>query len=249
MIASALSWVAPIVVAPFIGSFLGVLAVRLPIGKPIIWDRSVCDQCRRVLTITELVPIASWLLSRGRCRHCGEKITPLYTGIELGAAAIAVWAATVTKGWLLWASCGLGWSLFVLAVIDARDGILPDLLTLPTLLAGLGIADAIDPSKLPSHIYGATAGFVSFAAIRWLYQHLRGREGLGFGDVKLLAAAGAWIAWQGLPSVVLIAAVTSLGGALLARTTSQPVSLQQRLAFGPGLCLGIWLVWLYGPLA
>lgn len=248
MITSAPSWLAPIVVAPFIGSFLGVLAMRVPAGRPVFWARSACDRCGRALSFFDLVPVASWLFSRGRCRHCGGGVTSLYTLIELGAAAVAIWAATAVSGWILWASCVLGWGLVALAVIDVRDGILPDLLTLPMLLAGLGVAYAADAPSLPAHIYGVVAGFAGFGAIRWLYRYLRGREGLGLGDVKLLAAAGAWVAWQGLPSVVLIAAIIGLGSVLLGRSPSRPISLQQRLAFGPGLCLGIWLVWLYGPL-
>jgi leader peptidase (prepilin peptidase)/N-methyltransferase len=96
---------------------------------------------------------------------------------------------------------------------------------------------------------GAGAGFAIFALVRWLYRRLRGREGLGLGDAKLLAAAGAWVTWNGLPSVVLIAAVFGLVSALVMAQRGEQLSLNQRLAFGPALCLGTWLVWLYGPIA
>jgi len=242
------SWLWPVLAAPFIGSFLGVLVARLPHGKAVVWDRSRCDDCGHPLGIADLVPLTSWVTSRRHCRYCGAKITPLYTGIELAALALAVWAATLTEGWELWAGCCLGWGLLALAIIDWRDGLLPDAVTLPLLALGLAFAAIEGPPLLVPHTIGAAAGFASFALIGWLYRWLRRRDGLGFGDVKLLAAAGAWVSWQGLPSVVLIAAVFSLGVALFGAVRGQAVKLDQRLAFGPGLCLGTWLVWLYGPL-
>lgn len=235
-------------IAPFIGSFVGVLVTRLPAAKPLIWSRSVCDHCGRMLGPLDLVPIASWLAARGRCRSCGAKITPLYLTLELGALVIAIWAATIAEGWVLWASCGLGWSLLALAVIDARDGILPDALTLPLLPIGLVIAYLEDPQSLFPHAIGAMAGFASFALLRVVYRRLRGRDGLGLGDVKLLAAAGAFVSWEGLPSVILIGAIFGLVTALFYAAKGKQIALDQRLAFGPGLCLGFWLVWLYGPL-
>ncbi len=234
--------------APFIGSFLGVLVTRLPAGKSVTGGRSSCDHCAHPLGIADLVPIASWLAARGRCRYCGAKLSLLYPGIELGALAVALWAATVAQGWVLWISCGLGWDLLALVLIDWRDGLLPDALSLPLIPLGLFAAYLADPSSVLPHALGALAGFAVFALIRWLYRRLRGREGLGFGDVKLLAAAGAFVSWDGLPSVVLIAAIAGLAFALGGSLTGRKLALDQRLAFGPGLCLGTWLVWLYGPL-
>lgn len=241
------SWLWPVLAAPFVGSFLGVLVMRLPIGRSAIVGRSACDHCGRVLGAADLVPIASWLWWRGRCRHCGEIIGPIYPVIELGALTIALWAATVDEGLMLWASCILGWSLLTLAIIDLRDGLLPDALTLPLLAFGLVTAYLADPSLVLPHLTGAVVGFASFAVIRWLYRLLRGREGLGRGDLKLLAASGAWVSWDGLPSVVLIAALTGLLAVLVGRIAGRRLTLDQRLAFGPYLCLGTWLVWLYGP--
>jgi leader peptidase (prepilin peptidase) / N-methyltransferase len=238
----------PVLVAPFIGSFLGVLVARLPRDEPFIWGRSGCDHCGHNLGVLDLVPILSWSLARGRCRYCGAGVTALYTGIELGAIALALWAATITEGPLLWASCLLGWCLLTLAVIDARDGLLPDALTLPLLLLGLAFAAVGGTEAVEARVIGAAIGFLSFALIRWAYRRWRGRDGLGFGDVKLMAAAGAWVSWDGLPSVVLIGALFGLALALLGPVLGRRLALDQRLAFGPGLCLGTWLVWLYGPL-
>ncbi len=234
--------------APFIGSFLGVLVIRLSRDQSVIWGRSVCDHCGHALGVLDLVPIASWFALRGRCRYCGAKLTWFFVAIELGAVAIAIWAASVAEDWVLWASCCLGWCLLSLACTDWRDGVLPDALTLPLLPAGLVVAYLEEPQSLLPHVIGAAAGFAVFALIGFLYRRVRGREGLGFGDVKLLAAAGAWVSWDGLPSVVLIAASAGLAVALLGALRGGRIALDQRLAFGPFLCLGLWLVWLYGPL-
>lgn len=213
-----------------------------------MWDRSYCDHCGHRLSPADLVPIASWLAARGRCRYCGGKVSALYLAIELAALGIAIWAASVAEGWELWVSCGLGWCLLALAAIDFRDGLLPNALTLPLIPVGLAVAYLEDPASVWQHVIGALAGFVVFALIRFLYRRLRSRDGLGLGDVKLLAAAGAFVSWEGLPSVVLIAAIAGLVMALVSAMLGRQMTLDQRVPFGPGLCLGIWLVWLYGPL-
>jgi leader peptidase (prepilin peptidase)/N-methyltransferase len=241
-------WLWPVLAAPFIGSFLGVLVTRLPEGRPVAGGRSVCDQCGQKLGPLDLVPIASWLALRGRCRHCGAKITTLPLVIELGAVLVALWAASVSDGLALWAGCILGWALLTLAAIDFRDGILPDVLTLPLIVCGLVATYFLAPWQMLDSAIGAVAGFAFFAVVRWLYRRLRGREGLGLGDAKLLAAAGAWVTWNGLPSVVLIGAAAGLAVALIMLRRGERLALDQRLPFGPALCLGAWLVWLYGPI-
>lgn len=241
-------WLWPVLASPFIGSFLGVLVTRLPEGRPVAGGRSVCDHCGHRLGPLDLVPIASWLALRGRCRYCGAGITALPLAIELGALLIALWAASVSDGVALWAGCVLGWTLLTLAAIDFRDGILPDLLTLPLIAAGLVATYFLAPWQMLDAAIGAVAGFAVFALTRWLYRRLRGREGLGLGDAKLLAASGAWVSWSGLPSVVLIGAAVGLVLALVLYQRGEQLTLQQRIAFGPALCLGTWLVWLYGPI-
>ena len=240
-------WLWPILASPFIGSFLGVLVMRLPEGRQVTAGRSACDHCGHRLGPLDLVPIVSWLALRGRCRHCGAKIAVLPLVMELGALLVALWAASVSDDLALWAGCVLGWSLLTLAAIDFRDGILPDALTLPLILGGLGATYFFTPWQLLDSAIGAVAGFAIFALIRWLYRRLRGREGLGLGDAKLLAAAGAWVTWDGLPSVVLIGAVAGLAIALITNRRGERLALDQALPFGPALCLGTWLVWLYGP--
>lgn len=242
------SWFWPVLAAPFIGSFLGVLVTRLPGDEPVMWGRSACESCGHPLGALDLVPLASWLATRGRCRYCGAAIGRFYPAIELGATAIALWAASIADGGLLWATCILGWALLTLALIDLRAGILPDILTLPLLVLGLGVTYLSDASRLADSAIGAVAGFLFFASIRWLYRRLRGREGIGLGDAKLLAAAGAWVAWDGLPSVVFVAAVLGLGAALVMALRGRRITGDLSLAFGPALCAGLWIVWLYGPL-
>ena len=241
-------WWLPVLAAPFVGSFLGVLVIRLPKGEPVVLSRSRCGWCNHVLGARDLVPIVSWLVSQRRCRYCGSPLSWFYPNIEVGALLVAGWAAIELSGGLLWATCVLGWLLLALAVIDVRHMLLPDALTLPLAATGIGVA-AILAGRLPAqHLIGAAAGFVSFFVLARLYRWVRAREGLGLGDAKLLAAAGAWVSWQGLPSVVLIGALSGLGAALIEAMLRGRPSAADRLAFGPHLCLGTWLVWLYGPL-
>ncbi len=234
--------------APFVGSFLGVLIKRLPAGRPVALGRSACDHCRRTLGWRDLIPVVSWVSTRGRCRHCRQLIGPFYPAVELAALAVALWALLVLPGWIAWAGAALGWALLTLAWIDQEHFLLPDVITLPLAVAGLAVAWFIDPASILDHVIGAVTGFAFFTAIAWFYRNWRRRDGLGGGDAKLLGALGAWVGWQGLPTVVLYAAVSGLALALILTARGRRVELGHRLPFGPHLCLGGWLVWLYGPL-
>ena len=162
---------------------------------------------------------------------------------------MAVWGLAGLPGWLAWAGCALGWTLLALAVIDAKHLLLPDTLTLPLVPAGLLIAWAVEPAKLADHAIGAVAGFVAVAAIGLAYRRLRGREGIGLGDAKLFAAAGAWVSWTGLPSVLLLAAAGGLAGHLLGAHRTGRGLEGRELPFGPYIAGALWLVWLYGPVS
>jgi len=212
-----------IAAAPLVGSFLGLVVERLPAGRPILVGRSRCDHCQAVLGPRDLVPLASWLASGGRCRYCGASLGWFLPGIEVAALGIGVWALLVVPGWLVWPTAGLGWALLALACIDQRSYLLPDAITLPLAVAGIAVA--------------------------WLYGLIRRRVGLGGGDAKLFAALGAWVGWEGLPTVILYAAVSGLLWALALQLRGKPLRLNRRLPFGPHLCLAGWLVWLYGPLS
>jgi len=237
-----------ILAAPAMGSFVGAVADRLPAGRPLLWSRSACEHCGATLTIRDLVPIAGWLANRGRCRHCGHAVSALYPAIELAATLIAIWCLAVLPGWLAWAGAALGWTLLALGVIDVRRLLLPDQLTLPLIPAGLAVSWAVAPDALADHALAALGGFLLFALLAWAYRRLRGREGIGLGDAKLLAAAGAWVSWQGLPGVILLAAAGGLAGAIVKGLVTGRLEPTQPLPFGPYLAVGFWLVWLYGPI-
>jgi leader peptidase (prepilin peptidase)/N-methyltransferase len=250
-------WFWPLIIAPFIGSFLGVLITRANAPRTILWTRSVCDACGHTLGPADLVPLASWAASAGRCRYCTTRIAWVYPAIEMAALAIAAWSASLATGWLMWVSCAFGWTLLALAAVDWRDYRLPDFLTLPLIPAGLAVhyamtptgALSLRPESLLSSIIGAVSGGVFVLLVRWIYAALRRREGIGLGDAKLFTATGAWVGWQGLPSVLLLAALLGLASTLLryaGKTTLRP---DDRVPFGTFLCLGAWIVWLYGPLA
>ena len=241
-------WIWPVIAAPFIGSFIGVLILRLPAGQPIGMVRSACPHCSATLGATDLVPFASWLLLRGRCRHCSAALGAFYPGIEAASLLVAVWAVVVLPGPLSWIGCILGWTLLAAAMIDLRHLVLPDVLILPLIPAGLAVHALIAPERLPDHAIGAVIGYLGFVAIRGLYGAIRRREGLGLGDAKLLAAAGAWVGWQGLPSVVFLGAMLTLAGLLAVAGAGGKVDAKGEIPFGPALALAFWIVWLHGPL-
>lgn len=238
----------PLVVAPFIGSFLGTIVSRVEAPASILWGRSACPACGRRLGPIDLVPLVSWAAGHGRCRHCRAPTGLFYPAIELAALGVALWSVAATGGWPVWASCLLGWTLVPLAWIDARHFVLPDFLTLPLIAAGLAVTCLLDPPSTLDHAIGALGGLMFVIIVRHIYGMIRHQEGIGLGDAKLLAAAGAWVSWEGLPSVVAIGALAGLAGALLRRMRKASISLTDRVPFGAFLCLGIWIVWLYGPL-
>ena len=152
----------------------------------------------------------------------GDQLVPYPGGIAIGATLLM--------------------ALLLASVIDMRRMILPDWITLPLIPAGLLLAQWQVPS-LPDRVIGAVLGYGCLAGISALYRRLRHRDGLGLGDAKLFAAAGAWVGWIGLPSVLLIAAASGLLWALLKRQ-----ALDRPFPFGPFLAIGFWLVWRFGPL-
>jgi leader peptidase (prepilin peptidase)/N-methyltransferase len=109
-----------ILASPIVGSFLGVLIERLPTRRPLLWVRSECDACHHPLGPLDLIPFASWALSRGHCRHCNARLSVFYPVIELAAVLVAVWTATATTGWRFLAGCAIGWTLLVVAIIRWR---------------------------------------------------------------------------------------------------------------------------------
>jgi leader peptidase (prepilin peptidase) / N-methyltransferase len=231
--------------SPFVGSFLGVVITRCGDPLSIVASRSRCEACGHALQALDLVPLVSWMARRGRCRFCDGAIGMFPPAIEIAALVIAIWAAMADAGWRMWATCLLGWLLLTLAIIDWRSLVLPDFLTAPLLAAGLIIAGIFDPAALSTDLAGIVAGFAIFFSVRVLYFRLRNREGIGLGDAKLLAAAGAWIGLRGLASAVLLGSLAALTIVLLQWLRGDAISRTDRVPFGAFLCLGIWLTWLY----
>jgi len=240
------SWWFAVLAAPFAGSFFFVLARRLPAAQPDLWGRSRCEHCGHALGPLELVPIASFLLQRGRCRACGARVAPAHLVFELAAVLVAAAvAATGADAPELWAGCVLGWTLLTLAWIDWGSFFLPDVLTLPLVVAGLVEAWWDAPWALTDRALGAIAGYLGFRLLGALYRALRKREGLGQGDAKLLAVAGAWLGWPALGDVVLLAAVVGVGVAVvLARQRGERLAAATALPFGPPLAAAIFVLWL-----
>lgn len=233
--------------APFVGSFLGVVVRRLPEGRPIAWVRSRCEYCGAVLRASDLVPLCSWLVGGGRCRYCGHPLGWFYPAIEFSAFVVALAALAAEGGEKVWLDCLFGWWLLALGWIDVRRWLLPDALTLPLIIVGLAATLAFDPEQLTDRALGAALGYLSLRAVALLYRRLRGREGLGQGDAKLLAASGAWLGATALPQVILGAALSALFTAACLRLAGVRLGASSALPFGPFLALATWLIWLFGP--
>jgi leader peptidase (prepilin peptidase)/N-methyltransferase len=166
--------------------------------------------------------------------------------MELASLAIGLVSAVVYPDHQAIAAAVLGWALLLLAVLDIEHYWLPDRITYPLIAAGLGAAAYFGLPAFADSAAGAAIGFLAFAAIAIVYRRLRGREGLGGGDWKLFAAAGAWLGWYNLPEVLLAAALSGLAAALLLHSKKGDL-LTQRLPFGAFLAPAIWLVYLIGP--
>jgi leader peptidase (prepilin peptidase)/N-methyltransferase len=235
-----------LLVAPFIGSFLGLVIRRLPDGSPIARGRSRCDACGATLRVRDLVPILSWVAAGGRCRYCRQPLGWFYPGVELAALAVALAAVLIDGGREAWLDCLLGWWLLTLGWIDLRCWMLPDALTLPLIIVGLAATIIFGPDQLTDRALGAALGWACFAAIAALYRALRGREGLGGGDAKLLAASGAWLGATALPQVILMAALAALAAAACLRLAGTRLGRYSALPFGPFLALATWVLWLVG---
>ncbi len=234
------------VVGAVVGSFVALVSVRLPAGRPIAFARSACPGCGAVLRPIELVPLLSFAVQRGRCRRCGTAIGWRDPAVEAAAAVIgAVAAIGVADPRLAAAVAILGWALLLLALLDVEHFWLPSSVTLSLVAAGLGVTAWLAPDDLPGHVIGAAVGYLSLAGVAAAYQAIRGRAGLGGGDAKLFAASGAWLGWAALPIVLLAAALSGLVVALL--LWRRGITATTRLPFGVFLAVATWIVALAGP--
>lgn len=252
-----------------VGSFLNVVILRLPkrlewewkrdarevLEEPELYDppppgivveRSHCPHCKTALSWYENIPLFSWLVLRGKCRHCKAPISPQYPLVELLTAVLAV--ASVWRfgfGWQGFGAALLSCYLVALSGIDLRTRLLPDQLTLP--LMWLGLIGSLDNLYMPAKpaLLGAIAGYVSLWLVWWLFKQITGKEGMGRGDFKLLAALGAWVGLSGVLPIILISSVVGavIGSVWLGikgRDRATPIP------FGPYLAIAGWIVFFWG---
>ncbi len=256
-----------------IGSFLNVVIHRLPkmmerrwaaecaelsgqapadAGKPfnLVTPRSHCPSCHTPIRWYQNIPVLSWLALRARCAACGTRIGWRYPAIELLTGALFVFCFDrhgMSLSTLAW--CGFSAALLTLAAIDWDTTLLPDDITLPLLWAGL-IAAALQWTSVPltDALWGAVAGYLSLWSIYWLFKLVTGKEGMGYGDFKLLAALGAWFGWQALVPMVLMASVI---GAVVGIGMKVFDNLREGgyVPFGPFLAGAGFAALIFGPQA
>ncbi|MGY1410130.1 prepilin peptidase [Luteimonas sp. A611] len=252
-----------------VGSFLNVVILRLPkrmewewkrdardaLGEPELYDppppgivveRSHCPHCGHQLSWYENIPLLSWLALRGKCRSCKAPISAQYPLVELATALLCV--ASVWQfgfGWQGFGACVLACFLVALSGIDLRTQLLPDSLTLP--LMWLGLVASLDNLYMPAKpaLLGAIAGYVSLWSVWWVFKQVTGKEGMGHGDFKLLAALGAWVGLAGVLPIILLSSVVGavVGSIWLAskgRDRATPIP------FGPYLAVAGWIVFMWG---
>lgn len=193
---------------------------------------------------------AGWMAQRVTGRLIGEADGPPLWPALAATLLVFAWAALIAPPpWILAASLGLGWVLLCLAAIDVAALRLPDVLTLPLLGAGLAEAAFLPGRPILDHLAGAAVGWALLAGVALAYRRWRGIDGLGLGDAKLLAAAGAWLGWRALPSVLLIACLAAFAWVAVLRLRRGRQVLSEPIAFGAPLALAFWIAWLHGPLS
>jgi leader peptidase (prepilin peptidase)/N-methyltransferase len=250
-----------------VGSFLNVVIHRLPKMMELGWrqqcaelrgeeptaapaynlltPRSACPHCNRPIRARENIPVLSYLLLRGKCRGCGAAISPRYPIIEAASGLLCAYAAWhFGYGWAAGGALLLTWALLALAAIDFDTQLLPDDITLPLLWAGLLFNMSGVFTSLHGAVLGAMFGYLALWSVYWLFKLATGKEGMGYGDFKLLAALGAWLGWQMLPLIIVL---SSLVGAVVGITLMVAAKHGRNvpIPFGPYLAGGglIALFW------
>jgi leader peptidase (prepilin peptidase)/N-methyltransferase len=228
-----------------VGSFLNVCIYRLPRGQSLATPPSRCPRCQRPLRWYHNLPILSWSALRGRCAYCRAPISIQYPVIELATAllwVLIVWMTPV--GWLLASRLVLATALIVLFMIDLEHQLLPNAITLPGILVGLAFSFVAPPGPVDS-LLGIILGGGVLYGIAAAYYLLRKEEGMGMGDVKMLAMVGAFLGWQ---AVLLTLVLSSFAGAVMgmAMMALQKGNLRYALPFGTFLAVGALIAMLFG---
>jgi leader peptidase (prepilin peptidase)/N-methyltransferase len=252
-----------------VGSFLNVVIHRLPKMMERQWHaecaelsgqeapaterynlvvpRSACPSCKRPIAALENIPLLSWIVLRGKCAGCNARISPRYPAVEVLTAALSAYVAwhfgfgMAVAGALLFT-----WAMIALTFIDLDTFYLPDSITLPLLWLGLLFNINSTYAPLPGAVIGAAAGYLSLWSVFWIFKWATGKEGMGYGDFKLLAAIGAWLGWQMLPLTILLSSLVgaAIGIGLIVfagRGRSVPIP------FGPYLAIAGMIALFHGP--
>ncbi|TRY30611.1 prepilin peptidase [Aliiglaciecola sp. M165] len=254
-----------------VGSFLNVVIYRLPVMMEKGWKQefhayfhpeqvedeqqdtfnlvkpdSTCPKCQHKIRAWENIPVVSWLLLRGKCSQCQNPISARYPAVELLTALASVSIAWhFGFGWQAAAAVFLTWCLMALIFIDIDKMLLPDQITLPLLWLGLLLSTAGVFVDATDAIIGAAAGYLSLWSVYWLFKLLTGKEGMGYGDFKLLAALGAWMGWQHLAIIILL---SSFVGAVIGISylIIKGKEKGSHIPFGPYLAIAGWLTLMFG---
>lgn len=220
----------------------------------LIKPRSSCPSCKKPIKAWQNIPVLSWVLLRGRCASCNARISVRYPLVEMLTALLSALVAwKFGFGWPALAGLVITWFLIALAFIDIDHQLLPDSLTFPLLWIGLLISlwgpqpgGAAIPVDLRSSVIGAIAGYLSLWSVFHLFRLVTGKEGMGYGDFKLLAALGAWLGWKMLlPTILIAAAVGAVIGIVVLSIRRQ--SRATPIPFGPFLAAAGWLMLMFGP--
>jgi leader peptidase (prepilin peptidase)/N-methyltransferase len=253
-----------------VGSFLNVVILRLPermaagwrqeardvleleadtapLPPGIVREPSHCPHCKHPLSALDNIPLFGWLMLRGRCRYCRTRISVQYPLVELlGGVLSAVIVWKFGPSWMALVGLLLTWTLIALSGIDFRTQLLPDQLTLPLLWLGLLLALVPMFVTAPAAILGAAIGYLSLWSVYWLFKLLTGKEGMGYGDFKLLAALGAWMGPVALLPIILLSSLIGalVGGSLIALRRHQR---EVPMPFGPFIAAAGWVWFVAGP--
>lgn len=239
------------VIGALVGSFLNVVIYRLPRGESVVTPRSHCPHCATPIRPIDNVPIVSWLWLRGRCRRCREPISARYPLVELVSAVLAAGLAVrLGPGIAAVAAFYFAASLLALTYIDLDVQLLPDRLTLPGIAVGLLVAFVAPPGDRlvapQAAIVGTLLGGGMLWLVAWAYHAITGREGMGGGDVKLLAMIGAFLGWQGVLLTLLLASF--IGSAIgIALMIQKRADSKLAIPFGPFLAMGALVALFWGP--
>lgn len=267
-------WLYPVFAGLFgliVGSFLNVVIYRLPIMMEREWKQdcaetfpeldikvdqstfnlskpaSSCPKCEEKVRIIDNIPLFSWILLRGKCHYCAEPISPRYPLIELLTAVLC----TITAIKLGFSPFNVTLLFFIFALvaatfIDFDTMLLPDQITLPLMWAGIAtVLLSWNPISLQDSIIGAMVGYLCLWSIYWLFKLATGKEGMGYGDFKLLAALGAWLGWQSLPMIVLLSSIVGLVFGIV-QLRLQKKGIDKSFPFGPYIAVAAWISLLWG---